>query len=248
MKKSMTRELKAYARVLLNGKHGFFAFVTLFLFLVNFVMNTLLDSVFPGGGALNLLLELVCSVLINVIFYLLLIGQKRLYLNVCRDEVFGTNDLFASFTGHPEQIAIYSVLQFFLQSLLLYNGGLWILIGIWNAASLRTALLLFAAALAGSIFLIWIQLILSFVLYIFVDEPWITAKEAVKKSVSLMNGNKWKLFRLQLSFLGMDLLCLLSFGIGSLFVEPYQGITETLFYLEVTGQGSFHQYNTGEYM
>ena len=25
MKKSMTRELKAYARALLNGKHGFFA-------------------------------------------------------------------------------------------------------------------------------------------------------------------------------------------------------------------------------
>lgn len=39
-----------------------------------------------------------------------------------------------------------------------------------------------------------------------------------------------------LSFLSLLLLCLLSFGIGALWVQPYQEQTLVNFYLDVTGQ------------
>ena len=51
-----------------------------------------------------------------------------------------------------------------------------------------------------------------------------------------MKGHKGRLFYIVLSFLGMDILVLLSLGIGSLWIMPYQSQTYTLFYLDITGQ------------
>ena len=60
--------------------------------------------------------------------------------------------------------------------------------------------------------------------------------EAIGRSKELMMGNKWRLFCLQLSFIGWNLLCVLTLGIGYLWLTPYQNAAETAFYLEVTGR------------
>ena len=52
----------------------------------------------------------------------------------------------------------------------------------------------------------------------------------------LMKGNLGTYFYLQLSFLGMMLLVVLSFGLAILWVQPYMTQTITLFYYELTGQ------------
>ena len=48
-----------------------------------------------------------------------------------------------------------------------------------------------------------------------------------------MKGNVGRLLYLQVSFIPMTLAGLLSFGIGFLFVLPYQNMTYTLFYLDL---------------
>ena len=40
-----------------------------------------------------------------------------------------------------------------------------------------------------------------------------------------MNGNKWRTFVLELSFIGWDLLACLTFGIGYYFLAPYKETT-----------------------
>lgn len=56
--------------------------------------------------------------------------------------------------------------------------------------------------------------------YIYIDNPTLTPKECITKSKEMMKGYKAKLFRLQLSYIGWEILCVLTFGILTLWVEP----------------------------
>jgi len=61
----------------------------------------------------------------------------------------------------------------------------------------------------------------SMVFYILSDNPEISAMEALKRSKEMMMGSKWKLFCLQLSFIGWSLLGILTLFIGYLWLIPY---------------------------
>lgn len=71
--------------------------------------------------------------------------------------------------------------------------------------------------------------------YILAENPELTASEAIEMSKQMMTGNRWRLFCLQLSFIGWDLLCALTLGIGNLWLTPYKQAATAAFYREVSG-------------
>ena len=72
--------------------------------------------------------------------------------------------------------------------------------------------------------------------FIMAEEPSIGVRQAVTISKRMMKGNKWRLFCLNLSFIGWHLLALLTAGMGEVFLLPYVNAARTAFYLEVSGQ------------
>lgn len=70
----------------------------------------------------------------------------------------------------------------------------------------------------------------SMAFYILNDNPEIGAMAALNASKRIMKGFKWKLFCLHLSFIGWGLLCILSVGIGFLWLIPYIKASEANFY------------------
>lgn len=58
-------------------------------------------------------------------------------------------------------------------------------------------------------------------MYLLADDPQLGGLDAMRKSKEMMRGYKWKLFCLGLRFLGWQLLCLLTLGIGYLWLAPY---------------------------
>ena len=66
--------------------------------------------------------------------------------------------------------------------------------------------------------------------YILSDNPQMSGKEALEASKKMMNGFKGKLFLLHLSFIGWALLCLLTLGIGYLWLTPYIQTSTSNFY------------------
>lgn len=70
--------------------------------------------------------------------------------------------------------------------------------------------------------------------FIMAENPEMTAKEARKVSEKMMAGNKWRLFCLQFSFIGWQLLCILSLGIGFLWLTPYMNAATAAFYDEIS--------------
>ena len=66
--------------------------------------------------------------------------------------------------------------------------------------------------------------------YIIMDEPELTARQAITRSCEIMEGRRWKLFCLYLSFIGWGILSLLTFGIGFLWLAPYMNASIAAFY------------------
>ena len=69
--------------------------------------------------------------------------------------------------------------------------------------------------------------------YILADDPEISSKEAFKKAKQMMKGNKWRLFKLNLSFIGWAILCIFTLGIGVFFLSPYLNAASAEFYAEL---------------
>lgn len=72
--------------------------------------------------------------------------------------------------------------------------------------------------------------------YLMAEHPEMGVMEAISQSKALMRGNKWRLFCLQMSFIGWGILSTLTMGIGNLWLAPYRNAAETAFYLELTGR------------
>lgn len=70
--------------------------------------------------------------------------------------------------------------------------------------------------------------------FIMAENPDMTAKEAIEASKQLMDGHKGELFVLGLTFFGWDLLCLLTLGIGTFFLNPYVNAAYAAFYKDLT--------------
>lgn len=71
--------------------------------------------------------------------------------------------------------------------------------------------------------------------YILSENPELRPQEALDKSTDMMNGHKMELFRLYFSFIGWHLLCILSCGIGYIWLTPYINASVADFYREVSG-------------
>lgn len=72
--------------------------------------------------------------------------------------------------------------------------------------------------------------------YILHDNPEIGAEEAICRSMKMMDGHKWRLFCLHLSFIGWWLLCILTLGIGMLWLAPYIQNSTAAFYEDLKNQ------------
>ncbi|MHC4215736.1 MAG: DUF975 family protein, partial [Planctomycetota bacterium] len=70
--------------------------------------------------------------------------------------------------------------------------------------------------------------------YIITDNESIGALDAITASKELMRGNKWKLFCLGLRFIGWSLLCILTLGIGYLWLTPYIATSFAKFYDDIS--------------
>ena len=71
--------------------------------------------------------------------------------------------------------------------------------------------------------------------YILAEHPKLTASEAIEQSKQMMYGHRFRLFCLQFSFIGWDILTSLTFGIGYLWLTPYKQAATAAFYREVSG-------------
>jgi len=71
----------------------------------------------------------------------------------------------------------------------------------------------------------------------YLHEQGLEGNEAITASRKLMKGRKWKLFCLDLSFIGWYIVGFLCLGVGVLWVETYHTMAKTLFFEDALKEG-----------
>lgn len=134
-------------------------------------------------------------------------GYHRLNLRLV-DREEATIDVMFSYFPHWKNLTVASLLQglyIFLWSLLLVIPGI---------------IACFSYAMTP---------------FILAENPNMPASEAIEQSKLLMEGNRWRLFCLELSFIGWGILATLTLGIGNLWLRPYIQVSTAAFYREISG-------------
>ena len=230
-KKKTSAQLKQAARGIMMGKYRNAISI---LLASDLIVSTL--SLFTTTNT-NSYIGILIGFLINFILVLfgtiLTVGQCSFYLNIACNVPYQFSDLFTGFKVHPDKIIIT---QFIIQLLttLPILPGVGLMLYSFRAYNIIVVFLLSCFLLIlGAGISWWLSLKYSQVYYLLLDFPDYSAKELLKMSWKLMKGNVGRLLYLQVSFIPMTLAGLLSFGIGFLFVLPYQNMTYTLFYLDL---------------
>lgn len=165
---------------------------------------TLLVSLIEGGLA-GLSIIGVGAIVLLLVTGPLMLGTTIISLKVMRGNYVAVGDMFLGFKnfGNAFLLALLNEIFVFLWSLLL------IVPGIIKAYAYR----------------------MSF--YILADNPDMDANTARIRSIEMMKGNKWRLFCLDLSFIGWLILCMLTLGILSFWVMPYMQCSTAAFYQDL---------------
>lgn len=233
-KKKTSAQLKQVARGIMVGKYRNAISI---LLASDLIVSTL--SLFTTTNT-NSYTGILIGFLINFIIVLfgtiLTVGQCSFYLNIACNGPYQFSDLFTGFKVHPDKTIITQLIIQLLTTLPILPG-VGLLLYSFRAYNIIVVFLLgcFLLILGAGISW-WISLKYSQVYYLLLDFPDYSSKELLKMSWKLMKGNVGRLLYLQVSFIPMTLAGLLSFGIGLLFVLPYQNMTYTLFYLDLIQQ------------
>lgn len=159
----------------------------------------------------GLLLGVASSTVIGAILLVgpLTAGLAFFFLKVYRGEDVSFNDSFSGFSNFSGNVVAGILVSIFtfLWSLLFFIPG------------------------------IIKQLSYAMTFHILNDHPEYTATQAITESRKMMNGHKWNLFVLYLSFIGWDLLSVLTLGILEIvYVVPYKKATVAGFYESIKGE------------
>lgn len=74
--------------------------------------------------------------------------------------------------------------------------------------------------------------------YLLSENPNLGVMEALRLSKQMMDGNKLRLFKLHLSFIGWIILAGFTLGIGYLWLAPYTYAAEAAFYLDISNNNA----------
>lgn len=151
------------------------------------------------------------------------------------------NDGFSNF-GKAWSVALNTLLKLILPVILVIICIFIIVYGTFSQNSLLilSGSILYIAAIIYAIIKQYTYKLAIFILY---DNPDISGKEAVNKSAELMKGKVGALFCLDLSFIGWGILSIFTFGIGILWLLPYQQIAEINFYRNLMGEETTEETN-----
>ncbi len=173
------------------------------------------------------------------------LGYVKFNLNLVDYKNAQFSDLFSQFNRFGEGFLVQFLRGLFvgLWSLIFIGPAIvFMIIGVvavtvnGNSASAALMILMFlflGLTIAGACMAAYKQFSYSMSAYILYENPGMGANNAIKESIQLMKGNKWRLFCLNFSFIGWAILCLFTLGIGLLWLKPYQEASYAAFYREI---------------
>lgn len=234
MRTQTSTQLKQNARGMLLGKYGVAVSVLLTTELILITLTLLTGTTAVSGSIIGLLIQFAITLIIALFNGILTLGVSAFYLNIACGHSYQLTDIFSGFKLCPDKAI---GVQFFIQlfsNLPLIPAGL-LLFALLSSADTSPYLpfAFFIALALGMAASIWVSCTYSQCFYLLLDFPECRIRQILGLSRRMMKGHRLRLLYLYLSFIPLLLAGIVSFGIGLLFVIPYQNMTYTLFYLDL---------------
>lgn len=149
-------------------------------------------------------------------------------LLICGAITYGTNKLFLKQARDGQKMDVAGIFDGFKED---FGGNL--LLGLIRSLLIALWSLLFV--IPGIVK----NYAYSMAFFVKADHPEYDWRTCLNESRRLMQGNKMRLFELDLSFWGWAIVGTLCFGIGTFWVTAYQQATHAQFYQEICGKTDF---------
>lgn len=167
-----------------------------------------LNAFLVGGAVYILIAALVMAALFFVLSSVISLGYSKFNLDLTdrrAEPQIGTLFTYFPYWKNAALTNLLQLVRVFLWSLLLVIPGI---------------MAAYSYAMTG---------------YILAEQPEMAPAEALERSKEMMEGNRWRLFCLQMSFIGWGMLCVLTLGIGNLWLTPYKQAATAAFYRDLQG-------------
>lgn len=239
---NFSKELKRLARENLAGNYRITMGALLITFaipmIIEFPFSKLVESKFPTP--IQMTIYYIAEILIAILSGVLSLGINHIHLNIARKIKTSSNQVFICFKSQTDRYILGYGL-YFIMSMLTAAPGFVALYMIRKKTDMNTILICIGLAFISLILQLVLSLVYGFLSFVMIDRQDMKILDCFKYSRTLIKGKKGKLFYLILSFIGLELLGLLSLGIGLLWVEPYKQQTLACFYRNATGE-AFNEY------
>ena len=245
MKRS-SKELKAIAREALLGQYGSLIGAMFLLGIFSVILESIPVTITRNReDTTSLIIQFLVTLIVSVLVYLLQIGMTVIVLRMTRRQAYSLSDLFYTFRAHPDRFIIVSAIQIGITMVLQIPA--YVAMFLYPGTVIEQTLVYLLLLLAGSIVSFIVLLGFTLADMLLIDNEDLGAIDALRQSWALMHGNKGRFFYLQISFIGLALLCIPTLGIGMLWLYPYMLTTEVCFYLDLTGELDHPHYSQTGY-
>ena len=242
------RGIKAAARGQLLGNYSPIIGCGLLLFLIQQILSSVFSNMLMiRPGAVQYIIYYAAMIIISMLVIFFQAGLYRMHLNAAAGQPVTGKDLAFAVRHNPNRFLISGLILTLISFLfqipegILSSGLSAYLLKAMNdmgftafeapqVPAMQTLGIAAVCTLIGLVLYILLMLRFALVLFLLVENEHMEAKEAFVFSFRMMKGNAGRLFGLMISFIGLWILGLLSFGIGYLWILPYMKQALTVFY------------------
>ena len=239
-------ELKNTAKDSLRGKYGVAILVCLTHFFITSTALMLKTSLaepltrtlqsMDSGSTTPILFYYLFSGVMELIFSSLLgvlqLGMALFFLNIACGQPYALGNLFYGYqNGFQKALTIATVGA--LLDVLCHMPGQFVIDLYRTTGNISFLYGGIIAGIVGLCIYIPVNLAISLCYFLMLDFPDQSPKEILQLSIRTMRGHKGRLFLIELSFLPLAGLCILTFYVCFLWLLPYMQMTYALFFLDL---------------
>lgn len=233
-------ELKAMAKEQLFGKYSTAVGAFLTVSAITFAMSSIPVLMIPQSSIIYMIIYYSVSFIISLFTGIFSSGQAFFYLKIACNQPVSVSDVFFGFKLYPDK-ALLIQLVLSAASYICTAPALIFQTLYFKSGSAAFVLTMSASLIIGSAVLIFVSLLFSQAFYLLQDFPGYSSKELLRMSRQIMKGHKGRLFYIELSFVPLFLLGILSCCIAFLWIIPYMNATLANFYMDLVKNQTMKQ-------
>lgn len=233
-----SKEWKRQAREALTGHYSLaMAAFVMAEFIITAISLPFQRFLFQNPSGLQVLLSLLAAAAISLFSSVLNGGLTYIHLSLARKKEARVTDLFHFFSRRPDRFILAKLAY---SAIFLLAAAPAVICSAFAYLERGGYLLLTALWIVTCVLLAYLSISFQFLFFLLADRPKDGVMENLRESLRLTRGKKARLLYLNVSFLGMAVLSILSLGIGLLWVAPYISQTQAAFYEDAVKNTEIH--------